>query len=944
MEQPPAPQETLRQGAGATRFCSKCGQKVGNTLSRCPLDGAPLLSAEAVARVGTRVGPYELESVIGEGGAGVVYRGRHVADDSQVAIKVLHDDCAKRTDLVEQFVAEARAAGSIQHAHLIDVTDLGTTPDGTIFLATEYLEGESLRDRLRQTVRLPLFDAINILRQAARGLGAAHAAGIVHGALKPSNIYLCARQGRRRIVRRSKAIGMRLLVEPEESFDLVKLLDFGTARFLDLPSIAQGQAGDGGGTAQYLSPERVEGRPADQSGDIYSLGAVFYEMVTGTVPFGKEWLADALGGQISDVVVAPSRRTPRAGIDARIDALVLRCLKKNPALRFPSTGELCEALDACVTDCAFLRDAHRLPGITESGIDLSDALPEARQAPAQAAEQPAESPVAEPPAAEAVAERPVPAPVAPQPMAAPVAKPPAAASVAKQPVRPLVTLQPPAAPLAEKPKAAPPVAEKPAMAPAPPDPAPPLVWPKAAAAPVAKQAAPARVVTQPKAAPVARKPAGVPFVAKPAAAPVADAPAAATSPPPAAEHAPLSEAAPIADDPFAAVLTPAPAPVATDDPAASLITPAPVMAVVDAHAEIAAAIADEVGLRPVERDDAVASGLSERPNRLDMPDDVSRRKRRPASARRPLAGAWAGVLLLGTAGVTLWATHDDWTPSLTELLAIARRAPAAAPAPSPPPTAAPAATPTPQAPAAPASPTPAPIPPAPPAAATAAAPTAPSPPAPASPTPAPIPPAPAPVAAPVAPAPPAAAEPTVAPPKPEPTAPTETAKAKAMTRGPSKPAPARGRRARASSAGGRAPDFATPFETLPAAQPESAPAAEPEPTAPSKAAAEPESPPPSKTAAEPEPTAPSPPSAADLVREAQQARARGHHALAIGKAEEALKADPKPAQTMQAYEIIGISSCAIRDADAARAAASHLSDAKRDSVKAACEKRGVTIE
>jgi hypothetical protein len=395
------------------------------------------------------------------------------------------------------------------------------------------------------------------------------------------------------------------------------------------------------------------------------------------------------------------------------------------------------------------------------------------------------------------------------------------------------------------------------------------------------------------------------------------------------------------DDPFAAVLTPAPATAPADDPASSLLTPAPVPAVVDAHAEIAAAIADEVGSGPVERDDAIVSGLSERPNRLDVPDDVSRRKRRPASTRRPVAGAWAGVLLLGTAGAALWATHEDWPPSLTALFVAARTVPAASPPPALPRAAAPAA-----------------------------APTAPSPAAPGSQTPAPIPPVPAPVAAPVAPAPPAVAEPTVAPPKPEPVAPeptvappkpepaapAETAKAQAVARGPSKPAPARGRRARAGSVGGKAPDFASPFETPPAAQPESAPAAEPAATAPSKAAAEPESPPPSKAAAEPEPpppskaaaepepAAPSPPSAADLVREAQQARARGHHALAIGKAEEALKADPKPAQAIQAYETIGISSCAIRDAEAARAAASHLGDAKRESVKAACEKRGVTIE
>ena len=148
MEQPPAPQETLRQGAGATRFCSKCGQKVGKTLSRCPLDGAPLLSAEAVARVGTRMGDYELESVIGEGGAGVVYRGRHVVDDRQVAIKVLHDHWAERKDLVEQFLAEARAASDIHHAHLIDMTDL-----------------DQLRDALKKPTKIVHWEPVRAARR-----------------------------------------------------------------------------------------------------------------------------------------------------------------------------------------------------------------------------------------------------------------------------------------------------------------------------------------------------------------------------------------------------------------------------------------------------------------------------------------------------------------------------------------------------------------------------------------------------------------------------------------------------------------------------------------------------------------------------------------------------------------------------------------------------------
>lgn len=178
-------------------------------------------------------------------------------------------------------------------------------------------------------------------------------------------------------------MGMRLVVEPEESFDLVRLLDLGLAR---IPALAPGELVDGGSLG-YLSPEQAQGRSPDRRSDIYALGAIFYEMVTGSAPFARasavpsvgEAQAEVVRDILSGSVTSPSRRTPGAGIDGRIDAVILRCLKKSPSLRFADTDALCEALDACVTDCAFLRDAHRLPGIHASGIDLSQAAPEARQ-------------------------------------------------------------------------------------------------------------------------------------------------------------------------------------------------------------------------------------------------------------------------------------------------------------------------------------------------------------------------------------------------------------------------------------------------------------------------------------------------------------------------------------------------------------------------------------
>jgi serine/threonine protein kinase len=377
---------------GTTRTCTSCGDTFAGTLDHCPKDGAALYSEEVLSRIGMRLKDHEIQSVMGEGGMGVVYRAQHVVIEKPVAIKVLHDSFARRTDMVEQFIVEAKAASRIRHPNIIDVTDFGATDDGVVFLVMEYLEGESLETRLARVGRLPAFEAINIVKQVARGLGAAHDLGVVHRDMKPANIFLCRREGRRRIVRRTDDVaGAHFSVEPESAYDFVKLLDFGVAKFLDLGPSAATRAGVLCGSPHYLSPEQAQEQPATQRSDIYSLGATFYEMVTGTVPFDGRSMLEILTGHVAGVVEPASRRAPDAGIDASLDAVILKCLEKEPARRFASTDELCEALRDCITDRAFLRDAHRLPGIRDSGIDLSQAEVGARRrldapATAQAAE------------------------------------------------------------------------------------------------------------------------------------------------------------------------------------------------------------------------------------------------------------------------------------------------------------------------------------------------------------------------------------------------------------------------------------------------------------------------------------------------------------------------------------------------------------------------------
>jgi serine/threonine protein kinase len=369
---------------GTIRVCAQCGGSFAGTLALCPEDSTPLFAPEVVARIGMRLKDHEIQGVIGEGGMGVVYRAQHVVLEKPVAIKVLHDRFAKQTESIDQFLLEAKAASRIRHPNIIDVTDIGTTEDGMVFMVMEYLEGENLEDRLRRVGRLAIFDAVNILRQVARGLGAAHELGIVHRDLKPANIFLVSREGRRRVVRRvpdpTDDAGVHFKVEPEGNYDVAKLLDFGVAKFLDLGPSAATRAGVVCGTPYYLSPEQAQEQPADARSDIYALGAVFYEMITGTVPFPGKSLLEILTGHVTGTVIPPSQRAPNAGIDAHTDAVVLKCLAKEPDERFASTDDFGDALRDCVGDRAFFRDAERLPGIREAGFDLTESRPESFEA------------------------------------------------------------------------------------------------------------------------------------------------------------------------------------------------------------------------------------------------------------------------------------------------------------------------------------------------------------------------------------------------------------------------------------------------------------------------------------------------------------------------------------------------------------------------------------
>ncbi len=271
----------------------------------------------AVASGAAATGPYELLEEIGRGGMGVVYRGLHTVLDKPVAIKVLHrgiDDAS-----AARLVTEARAACRARHPSIVDVTDFGRMPDGRPFLVMELVDGETLAARLRRGP-LPTAEALGIALQLADALGAAHEVGVVHRDVKPANVYLSS-DGR------------------------VKLGDFGVAK-LRVPEEGEGPAEPIVGTVWYMSTEQIAGRGVGPASDVYSLGCVMFEMLTGRVPYDGENVPQILDGHLSrplPPVVGPQGRVPEA-----VERVVHRAMSKAPAERYPSGRELALELEAVV--------------------------------------------------------------------------------------------------------------------------------------------------------------------------------------------------------------------------------------------------------------------------------------------------------------------------------------------------------------------------------------------------------------------------------------------------------------------------------------------------------------------------------------------------------------------------------------------------------------------
>ena len=271
---------------------------------------------------GQSIGNYRILNKIGTGGMGAVYLAEHPLIGKRVALKVIHRELAGNRDVVSRFFQEARAVNKIGNEHIVEIHDFGVTPEGDHFIIMEYLEGKTLASILSRETALDVMRSLHVGAQIASALASAHAAGIIHRDLKPDNIMLMARLG-----------------DP----DFVKVLDFGLAKVFSAATAVKTAAGVLLGTPQYMSPEACESkRDVDHRTDIYALGVLLFQMMTGVLPFDGESMGEVLVKQVTALPPAPRGLNP--AIPPSVEQILLRCLAKPVDARFATMQKLRDAL------------------------------------------------------------------------------------------------------------------------------------------------------------------------------------------------------------------------------------------------------------------------------------------------------------------------------------------------------------------------------------------------------------------------------------------------------------------------------------------------------------------------------------------------------------------------------------------------------------------------
>ncbi len=294
-------------------------------------------------------GRYLIERTLGEGGMGLVYAARHVILQKPLAVKVLKREVSRDEKVMARFRREAQSASAIGSAHICDVSDFGTLPDGSTYLVMEYLDGPSLAAVLEQQSPMPIPRILDVVIQLCEALGAAHDRGIVHRDLKPDNVHL---------------------VEQGDRKDFVKVLDFGIAKVGGAADKKLTQAGQVFGTPHYMSPEQCGGREVDHRTDIYALGVMLYEMTCGVVPFDADNLMGVLTKHVYENPIPPREFPPPVHVSPGLEAVILKSLAKQPEQRYQSMADFQADLTAVLEGGTPKAVMEAVGGITVPGTQM----------------------------------------------------------------------------------------------------------------------------------------------------------------------------------------------------------------------------------------------------------------------------------------------------------------------------------------------------------------------------------------------------------------------------------------------------------------------------------------------------------------------------------------------------------------------------------------------
>lgn len=318
--------ENLPEDTSTKKVCIACKQEFSGEITNCPHDGTMLTPVSSEPVAGSIIaGKYEVLSVVGGGAMGLVYKARHTLMKRIVAVKVLRPNMALDETTVSRFQKESEALSVLDHPNILTVFDFGLNELGQPYLVTDYLEGETLAEILNNEETLDYKRVIDLFKQVSSALSHAHKNGVVHRDMKPSNI---------------------MLVKNEENEDRVKILDFGIAKVTDETedSTQLTKTGEVFGSPLYMSPEQCRGKVLDARSDIYSVGCVAYRALTGVPPIVGQDLIECLYKHVNEDPAPFSEARPGNSIPFALEAVVLKCLMKDPATRYQTMAELRDAL------------------------------------------------------------------------------------------------------------------------------------------------------------------------------------------------------------------------------------------------------------------------------------------------------------------------------------------------------------------------------------------------------------------------------------------------------------------------------------------------------------------------------------------------------------------------------------------------------------------------